>query len=99
MSTTACSGCSCTLRQGMTFTFKSPQGEAARCLGCSLRHWPLLKRSILIGLIVGTLLTLLNQGNIILSGSWEPDLYWKVPLTYCVPFLVATCGALTNTRS
>ncbi|MCE2405755.1 MAG: nitrate/nitrite transporter NrtS [Dehalococcoidia bacterium] len=49
-------------------------------------------------LVVGTALVLLNQGNVILSGSWQPDLYWKVPLTYCVPFMVATWGALANGR-
>jgi hypothetical protein len=58
----------------------------------------MLKRSFLTALVVGTLLILLNQGDVILSGSWRPGLYWKIPLTYCVPFLVASWGALTNSR-
>lgn len=53
---------------------------------------------MLTALIIGTVLTLLNQGDIILSGFWETDLYWKVHLTYGVPFLVATWSALANGR-
>ena len=29
---------------------------------------------------------------------FDPDLWWKIPLTYCVPFCVATYGALANAR-
>ena len=39
-----------------------------------------------------------HQGNIILAGDFPASLYWKVPLTYCVPFCVATTGALLNAR-
>jgi hypothetical protein len=49
-------------------------------------------------LVVGTVLTILNQGDILLSGQWNNALFWKIPLTFCVPFLVATYGALTNSR-
>lgn len=98
MSTAVCATCSRTLHEGRAFTFASPRGEATKCLICALRHWPMLKRSLLTTLVVGTILTLLNQGDIILAGSWELHLYWKVPLTYCVPFLVTTWGALTNGR-
>jgi len=93
-----CTNCSCTLRQGRTFAFRTPQGQAEKCLFCSLRHRPMLRRSFFTALVVGTILTLLNQGTIILAGSWQSSLYWKIPLTYCVPFLVATWGALTNSR-
>ncbi|PKB79639.1 MAG: hypothetical protein BZY88_12415 [SAR202 cluster bacterium Io17-Chloro-G9] len=58
----------------------------------------MLRRSLKVAAVVGTLLTLLNQGDSIFSGAWPSALYWKIPLTYCVPFLVATFGALTNIR-
>jgi hypothetical protein len=58
----------------------------------------MLKRSLIASLVVGTVLTALNQGDILLSGQWSNALYWKIPLTYCVPFVVATYGALTNSR-
>jgi hypothetical protein len=58
----------------------------------------MLRRSGLAAIVVGTVLTLLNQGDLLVSGQWSHALYWKIPLTYCVPFLVATYGALTNSR-
>ena len=76
------------------------QGEvgAPKCILCSLRHWPMIRKSLVASVVVGTLLTLLNQGDFLISGNWNAALYWKIPLTYCVPFLVATYGALSNVR-
>jgi hypothetical protein len=48
--------------------------------------------------VVGTILTAINQGNILLHGEFPAVLAWKIPLTYCVPFCVATWGALINSR-
>jgi len=45
---------------------------------------------------VGTVLIAINQGDAIVGGRWSIALVWKVPLTYLVPFLVATWGALVN---
>jgi hypothetical protein len=47
---------------------------------------------------VGTVLVAINQGDALLAGWWQASLAWKVPLTYLVPFLVATWGALVNSR-
>ena len=58
----------------------------------------MLRRSGMAAIFVGTVLTLLNQGDLLFSGHWSNAFYWKIPLTYCVPFLVATYGALTNSR-
>ena len=75
MSATVCVNCSRTLRQGWTFTFKTPRGQADKCLNCSLRHWPMLRRSLLTALVVGTILIILNHGGKLFSGSWAPALY------------------------
>ena len=72
--------------------------ELTKCLFCALRHLPMLKRSFYACLVVGTVLTALNQGDTLLAGQWNNALYWKIPLTYCVPFLVTTYGALINNR-
>ena len=69
-----------------------------RCLRCSLTYRPLVRRSLVVALIVGTILTAINQGNIILRGDWPESLYWKIPLTYVVPYCVATTGAILNAR-
>ena len=54
--------------------------------------------AVIASLVVGTALTALNQGDAILTGQLANALAWKIPLTYCVPFLVATYGALSNSR-
>lgn len=69
-----------------------------KCLSCALRHGPMLRRSFWTCLVVGTVLTAINQGTLIFAGHFPPALLWKVPLTYSVPFCVATWGALTNSR-
>ncbi|MCH7786334.1 MAG: nitrate/nitrite transporter NrtS [Chloroflexi bacterium] len=58
----------------------------------------MLKRSIATALVVGTILVTLNQGDLIIASQGTSALYWKIPLTYLVPFMVSTWGALTNAR-
>ncbi len=69
-----------------------------KCARCAVRHRPMLRRSLLIALVVGTLLLAINQGDVLLRAEWPRALLWKVPLTYLVPFIVATWGALVNGR-
>lgn len=52
---------------------------------------PVLRRSLKVALIIGTLLTAINQGDLIMAG--QQPVIWKVALTYLVPFLVASYGA------
>lgn len=55
------------------------------------------KKAILTSLVVGTVLTAINQGDLILSGQLPP--IWKILLTYCVPYCVTTWGAITGKRA
>jgi hypothetical protein len=51
------------------------------------------RRSLYVALIVGTALNLINQGDALLgmtSINW-----WKLVLTYCVPYAVCTYGAVS----
>lgn len=51
------------------------------------------RRSFYAALVVGTLLNLINQGDALLG---EGEIDWlKIGLTYCVPYCVATYGAVT----
>ena len=95
-----CDACSRALGRA-SFTFRPPGGMdgVTKCLRCAVRHWPMLRRSLIASLVVGTALTALNQGDAILTGQLSGALVWKIPLTYCVPFLVATYGALSNSRN
>jgi len=74
-------------------------GIQRRCFRHALLYGPMLRRSLIVAVVVGSLLTAINQGNVILAGDFPPSLYWKIPLTYSVPFCVATTGALLNGRS
>jgi hypothetical protein len=76
----------------------TPSRHDLRCLACALQHRPTLGRSALIALLIGTVLTAINQGDVLLRGEWSTALAWKLPLTYAVPFFVATWGALGGAR-
>ena len=86
-------------RSSYTFRPRGVVDGVTKCLRCALRHWPMLRRSLIASVVVGTALTALNQGDAIVSGQIAAALAWKIPLTYCVPFLVATYGALSNSRN
>ncbi len=68
----------------------------AEALGRVLRP-PVVTRSLLVALVIGSLLNAINQGPDIWRG--EPVVVWKLALTWCVPFLVASYGAWSALRS
>jgi len=73
-------------------------GGARYCLHCATRHRPLLRRSVRTALVVGTILVAINQGTVLAAGEFPDALLWKIPLTYLVPFCVASWGALGAAR-
>ena len=89
-----CARCRRALADRLAFQF----GRERRCLGCALRFRPMLRRSALTALVVGTILVAINQGTVLLSGHPPTSLAWQIPLTYIVPFCVASWGALSNSR-
>lgn len=60
----------------------------ALCVTFSRRS---LRRSVAVALMVGTILNLINQGDSYWSGAGF--VWWKVILTYFVPFAVASYGS------
>jgi hypothetical protein len=92
----ACARCGVEL--GAAFRFAADAPGRVRCRRCALLDAPMLRRSAVIALVVGTILVAINQGDVLLSGQSDPMLLWKIPLTYLVPFVVATAGALLNSR-
>lgn len=93
-----CERCRCRLDRTV-YEVRSGDSRSPRCLRCALSHGPLVARSLLISLIVGTTLTAINQGNVILGGNASAALAWKIPLTCAVPYCVASVGAILNARS
>ncbi len=55
-----------------------------------------LKRNLVIGLIVGILLTLANQFDVISHGSIHGSLLVKVCFNFLIPFVVSSVSAYAN---
>jgi len=51
------------------------------------------RRSLYVALLVGTILNLINQGDALADGSIN---WLKVALTYVVPYVVCTYGAISS---
>jgi hypothetical protein len=81
------------------FTFDNGVERGLACLRCAIGNGRLLRRSLRIAVIVGTVLVAINHGNVIMVGTWHESLAWKIPLTYAVPFSVAMWSALSNLRA
>lgn len=60
---------------------------------------PIVKRSVRVALVVGTLLALINQGDLILSGQLDPRTLFKIGLTYLVPYSVSTWASVQTVRA
>jgi len=56
-------------------------------------------RGLKVGAIIGTILVAINQGDLILSGQLDASAVWKIPLTYLVPYCVATYGGVSAIRA
>jgi len=57
-----------------------------------------LKNTVTIALIVGTVLFIINQLDVVLRGEATWFVWFKVVLTYFVPFGVSNIGILTVTK-
>lgn len=65
--------------------------ESELTLGRALLLPQTVWRAAKVSLLIGTLLVLINQGDLMLAGIWPP--LWKVLLTYLVPYGVASYAA------
>jgi hypothetical protein len=58
-----------------------------------------LRQTVKIALVVGTILTLINQLDVILRGDATALTWVKAGLNYCVPFIVSNLGLLAGKRA
>jgi hypothetical protein len=58
-----------------------------------------LKSTVRIALVVGTILTLINQGDVLIRGDATALTWVKLALNYCVPFIVSNLGLLAGKRA
>jgi len=92
-----CASCGAPLGEGVSLAESESQPARWKCLRCALFDRTLAARSGRVALFVGTVLIAVNQGDQLLSGRFPfATSWWKLPLTYLVPFLVASYGAISN---
>jgi hypothetical protein len=79
---------------------KSPQPSWATG-GEALQLWfapTTLRKTLKIAAVVGTILSLINQGSVIFGGEATAITWLRVGLNYLVPFCVSSIGFLSATR-
>lgn len=57
-----------------------------------------LRKTVAVALIVGTVLFFINQVDVVLAGHANALTWFKVALTYLVPFCVSNYGVLLATH-
>lgn len=55
-----------------------------------------LRRTLRIALVVGLVLTLVNQGDVVIGGDATSLTWVKIALNFCVPFVVSNLGLLAG---
>lgn len=83
----------CGRRLGEHSGYRLPDGQR-RCGRCVWRHRLIVRRALGTALIVGTILTAINQGHLLLAGEVSAPLLLRIGLTYLVPYCVSTSGAV-----
>ncbi len=72
---------------------QSPRAENLNLFFMLAFERPTLMNSIRIAIIVGIILNLINQGDLLVAGDWEHVNKVKFFLTFLVPFSVSTYSA------
>jgi hypothetical protein len=59
---------------------------------------PIVRRGVRVSLVVGTILTIINEGPTVVGGHGELSLVPRALLNYVVPFCVSCYSALATRR-
>jgi predicted RNA-binding Zn-ribbon protein involved in translation (DUF1610 family) len=93
-----CTSCGRAIAPGRGYACAARGQRVLRCGRCAVRHGPIVRTAAWTALVVGTVLTAINQGDALLSHHVTAALLWKIPLTYFVPFAVSSYSALAISR-
>lgn len=81
-----------------SYCLRTGRGEERLTLWAFVRHRQVVRTAGSTALVVGTILTAINQGDLYLAHRLSITLLVKTVLTYMVPSCVATYGALSAAR-
>ncbi len=59
----------------------------------------IVRRSLRVALLVGTILALINHGDRLLAGDLDAGAVLKILLTYLVPYCVSTWASVQTARA
>lgn len=59
---------------------------------------PVMRRASRIGMVVGTILAIINHGDRLISADLTSDVILKICMTYLVPYCVSTYAAVLTIR-
>lgn len=80
------------------YLFRDRGRHEARCLSCALRYPPMIRKALAVAGVVGTILAVINQGDLLLTGQISTTGVVKILLTYAVPFCVSVYSVLAMNR-
>lgn len=67
-----------------------------------MKHWfqlatgrDVVIRSLKVSGIVGVVLVAINQGDLMFIGELPVDFFWKIPMTFGVPYCVSTYASVS----
>lgn len=63
------------------------------------RQPDIVARSTKVALIIGTILAVINQGDVLLDGAPGAMTIVKIVMTYCVPYAVSTYASVEAVRN
>lgn len=86
-------------RPAVRYRVRTADGEAELGLWQFALHRQVVRAAIPTSLVVGTLLTVINQGNVYLQHRVTAALVLRTLATFAVPYCVATFGALSAART
>jgi hypothetical protein len=75
-----------------------PLPYTTRCVWHGLLYGPIVRRAVRVALLVGTVLFVINQSDVVLRGEVTLLVAAKIGLTYLVPFSVSCYSALAANR-
>jgi hypothetical protein len=78
---------------GRTNARARSSGDEARSLLSLASDRAVVLGGLKVAAVVGTLLNAINQGDRLLALRWSEVVWWKIGLTYLVPFCVSVFSA------